>query len=242
LYRLELPKRLFCHFYLGGAVAGLATVVLLAVAATCGGGGGGLELGLATLCGGGTAARGVLTLVTGRPQDSRWAAAVLPAVLFCAQTVRRLYESLYITRWSSGKMSLVHYLVGVTFYPAACLTIVTLAVPQPGDAAHAGSAAAVLGCALFAFASQRQAACHRILAGLRPPGGGTAARGAEAVYRLPQGDWFEHVSSPHYLAEIFIYASFVPLLPASAAATYLSTILTFVTLQLAYGAAQTQNW
>eukprot|EP00466_Bigelowiella_natans_P005598 jgi/Bigna1/63030/fgenesh1_kg.46_\ len=28
-------------------------------------------------------------------------------------------------------------------------------------------------------------------------------------YSVPYGDWFQHVSSPHYLAEILIYAAFV---------------------------------
>jgi hypothetical protein len=30
-----------------------------------------------------------------------------------------------------------------------------------------------------------------------------------SVYAVPHGDWFEYVSSPHYLSEIMTYSSFV---------------------------------
>jgi len=95
---------------------------------------------------------------------------------------------------------------------------------------------ASLGVALFLLASYHQHRCHRILADIRwrnkstskqqyskrsrrrradssvGHGDRNSARSADdngSHYSVPYGDWFRHVSSPHYLAEILIYAAFV---------------------------------
>ncbi|CAI5961600.1 unnamed protein product [Closterium sp. NIES-65] len=52
----------------------------------------------------------------------------------------------------------------------------------------------IVGAAVFAWGNLHQHRCHAILASLR--------QGGKKGYFIPQGDWFTHVSCPHYLAEI----------------------------------------
>ncbi|KAF8406516.1 hypothetical protein HHK36_008605 [Tetracentron sinense] len=59
-------------------------------------------------------------------------------------------------------------------------------------------------------------------------------------YVIPHGDWFEFVSSPHYLAEIVIYAG---LLVASGGSDLTIWLLFgFVVANLVFAAAETQRW
>jgi 3-oxo-5-alpha-steroid 4-dehydrogenase 3 len=86
------------------------------------------------------------------------------------------------------------------------------------------------------WASLHQYRCHVILAMLRPPSNTARTR----VYKIPYGDWFEYVSSPHYFAEILIYLSFVA--SQKGENVYLWLMLVFVVQNLSLGATVTQNW
>jgi hypothetical protein len=83
------------------------------------------------------------------------------------------------------------------------------------------------GLAMFCWASVHQYRCHAILYALRPSSAqpqrhsyaiihssdefNLCTMGHKKIffcsYSIPRGDWFELVSSPHYLAEILIYAA-----------------------------------
>ncbi|KAL5483768.1 hypothetical protein EMCRGX_G020182 [Ephydatia muelleri] len=65
----------------------------------------------------------------------------------------------------------------------------------------------VAGLVTFVWSSWHQYRCHQILADLRSPG--ATGNHSTPLYSIPRGDWFELVSSPHYLAEVLIYASLV---------------------------------
>ena len=61
---------------------------------------------------------------------------------------------------------------------------------------------------LFFWASHHQTACHMILANLRTQASKRKSiRSKQQLYFMPEGDWFEYVSSPHFFAEILIYVS-----------------------------------
>ncbi len=64
---------------------------------------------------------------------------------------------------------------------------------------------------LFLWASYHQHVCHRILAEIRKDRRerreSHGAGEADAGYGQPDGDWFEFVSCPHFLAEILIYTA-----------------------------------
>lgn len=67
----------------------------------------------------------------------------------------------------------------------------------------------VMAACLFLWASYHQHICHKILANLRGGRRGGKKEGGNDNYSRPDGDWFELVSSPHFLAEILIYVAFL---------------------------------
>ncbi|XLR13503.1 hypothetical protein S83_041441, partial [Arachis hypogaea] len=59
-------------------------------------------------------------------------------------------------------------------------------------------------------------------------------------YAIPHGDWFEIVSSPHYLSEMIIYGSFVVATGGSDLTIWL--LLVFVLANLSFAAVKTHRW
>lgn len=104
---------------------------------------------------------------------------------------------------------------------------------------------------LFLWASYHQYTCHIILANLRsrkrPTTAALDVNLKEAVPKLqnvgvvgmPEGDWFQFVSCPHYLAEILIYCSLV-LVEWESGVLVLPALFVFSVLTLS--ARQTHNW
>ena len=90
-----------------------------------------------------------------------------------------------------------------------------------------------IGTVIFAWASYHQHQCHRILAQLR------GSESANSGYLLPNGDWFEFVSSPHYLAEVIVYLSLL-LVVMSDPVWWL--VVGFVMGNLTYTALGTHRW
>jgi 3-oxo-5-alpha-steroid 4-dehydrogenase 3 len=80
---------------------------------------------------------------------------------FIVQLSRRLAECWLIESPSSSTMSLIHYIVGLTYYPMVALSLLR-AVAAPSSIV-----ARLLGALLFAIMSGWQHMCHRYLASLR---------------------------------------------------------------------------
>ena len=105
-----------------------------------------------------------------------------------------------------------------------------------------------LGLFLFVWASRHQYKCHKILADLRKPrakedkAATEASSAPDLSYGLPKGDWFHYVSSPHYLAEILIYASLLLFFVPTDCCTSWWLVMGFVVSLLSLGARQTHNW
>ncbi|XP_017413047.1 polyprenol reductase 1 [Vigna angularis] len=87
--------------------------------------------------------------------------------------------------------------------------------------------------AVFLWGWIHQYHCHKILGSLRH------STDAEE-YVIPHGDWFEIVSSPHYLSEIVIYASFVVATGGSNLTVWL--LFAFVVANLSFAAVETHKW
>ena len=94
------------------------------------------------------------------------------------------------------------------------------------------------GTAIFFWASWHQYKCHVILAKLRTPS--DSQHSGVKAYKIPHGDWFKFVSSPHYFAEILIYTSFNII--QGGRNSYIWLMLVFVVLNLCLGATVTQHW
>ncbi|KAJ6707956.1 DFG10 PROTEIN [Salix viminalis] len=90
-----------------------------------------------------------------------------------------------------------------------------------------------IGAAIFLWGWIHQYRCHAILGSLREH------VGKVDEYVIPCGDWFEIVSSPHYLAEIVIYAGVVF---ASGGDLTIWLLFGFVVSNLIFAAAETHKW
>lgn len=96
----------------------------------------------------------------------------------------------------------------------------------------------VAGLVTFVWSSWHQYRCHQILADLRSPG--ATGNHSTPLYSIPRGDWFELVSSPHYLAEVLIYASLVLFTGGHNPGFFL--VLVFTILVLLLSARQAHDW
>ncbi|XP_065853000.1 polyprenol reductase 2-like [Euphorbia lathyris] len=176
---------------------------------------------------------------------------------------RRLYETLYVFKYSpSARMHVFGYLTGLFFYTAAPLSLCHHCAIEALNFAEYRSIEFNVnnqnmfvtsfdwwgymrpiinlrwfqwaGAAIFAWGWVHQQRCHAILGSLREH------REQNDVYVIPHGDWFELVSSPHYLAEIIIYLG---LLVASGGTDFIIWLLfIFVVANLAFAAAETHRW
>ncbi|KAL5791084.1 hypothetical protein ACOSQ2_005972 [Xanthoceras sorbifolium] len=179
--------------------------------------------------------------------------SVFLLLLIEVQLVRRLLESFYVFKYSpSARMHIFGYLAGIFYYALAPLSLCCTLAPEVFKFAAEQMAAFEfewwefvnplvklgwlqwIGAAIFLWGWIHQHHCHVILGSLREH--------PKQIneYVIPFGDWFELVSSPHYLAEIVIYAG---LLVASGGADLTIWLLFgFVVANLAFAAADTHRW
>ncbi|XVF59742.1 hypothetical protein PTKIN_Ptkin07bG0300400 [Pterospermum kingtungense] len=190
--------------------------------------------------------------------------SVFLLLLMEVHALRRLYETLYVFSYSSSaRMHIFGYLTGLYFYTAAPVSLCTFCalevvnfaadqvaefkvecqhMPSITDFDFWGYVKPITrlgwcqwtGAAIFAWGWLHQYSCHAILGSLRE------RRDRAAEYAIPHGDWFAFVSSPHYLAEMIIYAG---LLVASGGADLtIWLLLIFVVANLTFAAAETHRW
>lgn len=190
--------------------------------------------------------------------------SVFLLLLMEAQVLRRFFETIYVFKYSpSARMHIFGYLTGLFFYTAAPLSLCCTFAPEVFNFVEQlvlefivkgktrMSAPEIefwtfvtpiirlrwyvwVGAAIFLWGWIHQRRCHEILGSLRD--------NTEQVedYVIPYGDWFEYVSSPHYLAEIVIYGGLVI---ASGGADLTIWLLSgFVVANLVFAAAETHRW
>ena len=130
-------------------------------------------------------------------------------VLSTIQCTRRLFESLFVSRFSKSAMMHISFtLLGATYYTAIALSLLASSetvslhmIPLQFFL----SPNVILGTLLFLIASYHQFNCHRILADLRKP----SAKTASSTYSIPYGDWFKYLSAPHYIADLLVYIAYL---------------------------------
>jgi 3-oxo-5-alpha-steroid 4-dehydrogenase 3 len=121
-------------------------------------------------------------------------------IIFICHMCRRLYECIYVHQFGQNStMSFIHYIIGLIHYPCVGLTIII--DDQHGDGIIS-SLNYCLASILFIKASYIQYRVHLTLANNRCT--------KNENYPIPNGYWpFEYFSCPNYIAEIFIYISFL---------------------------------
>ena len=125
------------------------------------------------------------------------------AILFLLHICRRIYECSFVHQWNqSSRMSLIHYLVGLLHYPAVALTMIVDG--SIGNVKFHSPINDVLGLIIFLYANYVQYRVHDALANTRQQ------KKNNEIYPIPTGFWlFDYFSCPNYIAEIFIYLSFL---------------------------------
>ena len=153
----------------------------------------------------------------------------IPLAAFFIHATKRLYESVYVHRFAKeSSMHLFGYLLGLTFYVVAPTTI-----DRASRGPRVGTMRLIVGGILCTWGLTHQWRCHKILAALRSDGGN--------AYKIPSGDWFAYVSSPHYLAEIIVYIGFGCLARNALTAPFIC-LLIFVVCNLGLTAGRTHDW
>ncbi|ORZ28934.1 hypothetical protein BCR41DRAFT_344311 [Lobosporangium transversale] len=159
---------------------------------------------------------------------------VIAMFCYWIQVLRRWYESWFVEQSSKeAKLHLGHYFVGISFYAAMAPALwvdayetwsrsTTTAIAETKTLTRISwmnvNPWCWMGMALFLWASWHQHRCHVILANLRRPeshewlmgsrnsaGNGTNNNNNFQKYKVPFGDWFEYLVTPHYSAEMVIY-------------------------------------
>ncbi|XP_066253784.1 polyprenol reductase [Euwallacea similis] len=136
----------------------------------------------------------------------------IASCLMTIQVYRRLYESLKISVFgNSSKLNLTHYVTGHIHYLGVVLAILCEAPSFVNSSSTIAEAPmnllsttlsdkiAVL---IFFLAWKHQFICTKILANLRKDKNGNIINNE---YKLPKGDWFDYLTSPHQTTEIVMY-------------------------------------
>ncbi|XP_072984104.1 polyprenal reductase 1-like [Typha latifolia] len=187
---------------------------------------------------------------------------VFVLLLMEIQVLRRLHETLNVFHYSpSARMHILGYLTGLFFYIGAPLSLSSSCIAEATSYAGGKIAEFIVkgrarmhievdwwalvkpllclgwcqwvGAAVFIWGWLHQLNCHKILGSLRE-----GKRNDE--YVIPHGDWFNYVSSPHYLAEIVIYAGILVASGGSDITVWLLFI--FVVANLIFAAAESHRW
>uniref|UniRef100_F6ZUV3 Polyprenal reductase n=1 Tax=Ciona intestinalis TaxID=7719 RepID=F6ZUV3_CIOIN len=185
----DIPKRWFTHFYVVASSFNL--ISLVSIIAGCTG-----SLFYMSLF----SWMNIHASVT--PTGDRLS-LVIAVLLLTIQSLRRLYECLYVSMFSkTAKLMFVHYIWGLLYYPFVTATVVSECFPIYHLSVGYLTWKHCFGILLFIAATMIHHQSHQIFANLRKKGGVKPNS-----HGIPQGGLFYLVSCPHYFAELLIYIS-----------------------------------
>ena len=119
----------------------------------------------------------------------------LLALMLWVHSMRRLVECYCIHRFSSSRMTIIVYLGGIGYYLVCNCSVLVASLSN----SVVRLSSSCTGLCFFCFGSLLQFYVHQQLASLRKPTD-------DARYHIPQSWVFTIVTSPHYVAEILVYA------------------------------------
>ncbi|KAF5282168.1 hypothetical protein FQR65_LT02865 [Abscondita terminalis] len=196
---LQVPKSYFKHFYVYASLLTLATFCSLVSVFTFK-----VEVPLLVY--------DCLDLIGGSLRQARISnsTAMLAMTLLTLQSCRRFYDTHFVSIFGkNGRINLGHYLVGYIHYTGSVLAILLETSKFVRNTSRDSDlswidltytdAFAVI---LFLWAWLHQFNVTVIFASLRKDKKGNVVT---EEHKLPHGDWFTYVSSPHNLAEIIMY-------------------------------------
>ncbi|XP_018336693.1 polyprenol reductase isoform X2 [Agrilus planipennis] len=142
---------------------------------------------------------------------------LLAMFLLTLQCLRRVYETHFVSVFGiNSRMNLAHYCIGYIHY-TGCILCILSSAPKFGQHAYRYpliqltdlSFFDIIATLLFFWAWFHQYKTTVILGNLRKNERGEVIT---QKHRLPEGDWFNYVASPHLLAEILMYISLTMIL------------------------------
>ncbi|VIO93657.1 Uncharacterized protein BM_BM1683 [Brugia malayi] len=157
-------------------------------------------------------------------------------LLYLTHVIRRLYECLYVSIFSDSSMNILHFLLGITFYPfCVCSQLASFTLLNNKTEINILTILFYTALPIAIFIVQiKQHHCFVLLAQLRLNSGVNAN-----TYAIPNGGLFEHCLSPHYLLEIILYFLFALIYHLS---TPMLLCFLFVTINQTIAALLNQNW
>uniref|UniRef100_A0A0N5AJI8 Polyprenal reductase n=1 Tax=Syphacia muris TaxID=451379 RepID=A0A0N5AJI8_9BILA len=119
--------------------------------------------------------------------------------IYLVHVSRRLYETLYISVFSSNStINIFHFLLGITYYiltPVSQLLTLKVSEIRSFD---------LILCCFLLILQYQQNICFRILANLRTGN----VNNDDDAYIIPKNHLFSYLSCPHFTIEILIYIVF----------------------------------
>ncbi|KAG0052971.1 Steroid 5 alpha-reductase 3 [Gryganskiella cystojenkinii] len=190
---------------------------------------------------------------------------LLATFCYLLHGIRRWYETKFIERPSpKATMNLGHYVIGLTFYASMAPTIwvdayeswAPTTASSGTDLSTVGIVQCLIGLCVFLWGSWHQYNCHVVLANLRSPVSVSASSPSTArtttttltttttatEYRVPFGDWFKYLVTPHYSAEMVLYFGFYLMASAGQAAPTMLIAWVWVVVNLGVVARETDQW
>ncbi|XP_048511472.1 polyprenol reductase [Athalia rosae] len=193
---IEVPKRWFKHFYEFGAP--LSSYVLFIALWT--------YLGIGSVP---NHLQQILDILLGANRKVLVAPehTILALFLITIQCWKRFYETHYVCIFSSGKISLGHYLLGYLHYIGTLVSVVgeSQGFFKESEFTMNWDRLTYLHycCSvIFLWASYKQLSCNIILANLRRNKKGEVIT---FEHKLPKGGLFDYISSPLQSTEILMY-------------------------------------
>lgn len=224
---IEIPKRWFIHFYLSATViSALACAQMYRVYRT--------EA---------TNPQWLLTFLDYATTPHREAvdptSCVIALLLFTHHVFRRLYECLCVSIFGSGKINIVHYIMGHTHYAGVIIMLLAIA-PTFGYSEvrpwRLISLIDVIGIIISMLGSLMQHLSLCTMASLRKNSKGEKITEKHVI---PEGAMFELVSCPHMYAEIMVYVGIFIVLDFH---YYWAVILLFVIINQVQIAIMNHQW
>lgn len=161
--------------------------------------------------------------------------------IYLCHLCRRLYESLFITRFSStSQQHLIVTIFGIMFYIGAVITPVIDEIyqqqyhPYKSFPSSINMLLCIFGIVCFIISSYWQCICHITLRSLRS--NNMDVNNYKIIPPLMNG--FQYLVAPHYSAEICIYLSLLCIRPS----LLQSLILLWVIVNLSITVKKTQSW
>ncbi|XP_044255995.1 polyprenol reductase-like [Tribolium madens] len=149
---------------------------------------------------------------------------LIASILLSLQIFRRFYDTHFVSVFSENAMiNLSHYIIGMVFYPAVMLIMLSEAPKFAQNGTNSVLHLSEIGIIdlfaimFFLWAWYHQHVATVILANLRKNKKGDVV---DQGYKLPEGDWFNYLSSPHSTAEIIMYTALTLLLAKNSSWLY----------------------